>query len=78
MSKFKFELNGNGVKELLNSAEMKKILVDEANSIKNKAGSGYEISEYSGKNRPNVSVKAESEKARMDNNQNNTLLKAIK
>lgn len=78
MSNFKFELNRKGVKELLNSPSMVNILQSEADRIKNKCGAGYETSSYHGKNRPNVSVKAESTKAKIDNNRHNTLLKATK
>lgn len=78
MSKFKFELNSAGVRELLNSSGMVNILQTEANKVKNKCGDGYETTTYHGKTRPNVSIKAESTKAKVDNNKHNTLLKALK
>lgn len=78
MNNFKFELNSAGVKELLKSEEMKSILNQEAESVLNKCGPGYVKSVYSGRNRANASVRAESPKAKIDNNKNNSLLKAIK
>lgn len=79
MGKFKFELNRFGVRELLQSSEMLEICRKEANAIKEKAGDGYEVSVMSpGKTRVNASVEAKTVKARRDNAQNNTLLKAVR
>lgn len=77
MSK-KFELNYNGVAELMRSPEMIEVLRDKAKGIQDKAGDGYEISSFVGKNRANVSVKTKTRKAIRDNNKNNTLLKAMR
>lgn len=77
MSK-KFELNRNGVAELLKSPAMIEILREKARGIQEAAGDGYEISSYVGKNRANVSVKTKTKKAIRDNNKNNTLLKAMR
>lgn len=78
MSKFKFELNRKGVNELLKSSEMQELLNSEATKIKNKCGDGYSQDSFVGKNRVNAMVFCESDESFRDNNQNNTLLKAIK
>ena len=77
MSK-KFELNYNGVAELLKSPAMIEVLRDKARGIQEAAGDGYEVSSYVGKSRANVSVKTKTKKAIRDNNKNNTLLKAMR
>ncbi|MEG1075253.1 MAG: hypothetical protein RSD23_08080 [Ruthenibacterium sp.] len=71
-------LNGAGVRKLLQSEEMKALCEKHAAAICARCGSGYEISTYTGKNRVNASVKAVTSKARRDNQNNNTLLKAMK
>lgn len=78
MSKSIFKLNRSGVRELLQSEEMGAVLNQYADGILRKCGSGYEKSTFTGKNRKNVSVVAKTAKAKRDNNQNNTLLKAVK
>jgi hypothetical protein len=74
----KFVLNYSGVAELMKSPAMVDLLREKAKSIQDKAGDGYEISSFVGKNRANVSVKTKSRKAIRDNNKNNTLLKAMR
>lgn len=73
-----FKLNRAGVAELMKSPEMMAILKEKAKSVQEKAGHGYEISSFTGKNRANVSVKTKSRKSVRDNNKNNTLLKALR
>ncbi|GAA5410025.1 hypothetical protein SuUB92_19990 [Streptococcus uberis] len=77
MSKFVFKLNRSGVSELMKSQAMQSVLKEHATTIKDRAGDGYEQDIYVGKNRANAMVKAESFKARKDNSENNTLLKAV-
>lgn len=77
MSKFIFKLNRSGVAELMKSQAMQSVLKEHATTIKDRAGDGYEQDIYIGKNRANAMVKAESFKARKDNSENNTLLKAV-
>lgn len=74
----KFVLNYSGVAELMKSPAMVDLLREKAKSIQDKAGDGYEISSFVGKNRANVSVKTKSRKAIRDNKKNNTLLKAMR
>lgn len=77
MSKVKFELNRAGVRELLKSQEMGAICRDHAVGVQGRAGAGYEVTTYTGRNRVNASVHAETYEARKDNYENNTLLKAL-
>lgn len=77
MSK-KFILNRAGVAELMKSPEMITLLKETAKTIQNRAGDGYEVSAFTGKNRANISIKTKSCKAIRDNNKNNTLLKALR
>lgn len=77
MSDFIFKLNRSGVAELMKSQAMQSVLKEHATTIKNRAGDGYEQDIYVGKNRANAMVKAEASKARKDNSEKNTLLKAV-
>lgn len=78
MAKIKFKLNRSGVSRLMKSTEMQQILEEKATSIRNRAGEGYKQDSYSGKTRANAMVYADSYKAKKDNSQNNTLLKAVR
>lgn len=76
MSKVKFELNRAGVRELMQSQEMLSVCRSYADEIRNRAGDGYEVDTFIGRNRANASVYAATNEARRDNYENNTLLKA--
>ena len=76
MSRVKFELDRAGVRELLKSQEAMGICKEYASNIRNRAGDGYEVDTHVGTNRVNASVYAATYKARRDNYENNTLLKA--
>lgn len=76
MSKVSFELNRAGVRELMKSTEAMAVCKEYASAIRNRAGDGYEVDTYVGKTRANASVYAATYKARRDNYENNTLLKA--
>lgn len=78
MSKMQFKLNSSGVSSLLKSAEMQSVLTKKATDIKNRCGDGYEQDIYVGKNRANAMVRAATVKAKKDNMDNNTLLKAVR
>lgn len=78
MAKMKFELNRQGVAELMKSEAMQSVLSDKARAIRDRCGDGYEQTVYVGRNRANASVKAVTRKARRDNKKNNTLLKAVR
>lgn len=75
--KVKFELNRKGVAELMKSAEMVNVLEGYGKRATDTLGDGYESETYQGKNRANVEVKAVTFKARKDNLENNTILKAV-
>jgi hypothetical protein len=73
----KFELNHAGVKELLKSDEMKSVCESYARRALSGLGAGYSVNTYVGANRCNAEVTADSDKARRENSQNNTILKAL-
>lgn len=75
--KVKIILNRSGVRELLRSDEAKEVCKSYADKAVSKLGSGYEVSTYTGKNRVNASVKAESVKAKQENAKTNSILKAV-
>lgn len=77
MSKVKIELNKAGVRELLQSSEIMAVLEKEANSRAAGLGPGYSVNTYVGRNRANAEIAAETEEARQDDLENNTLLRAI-
>ena len=72
----KFELNREGVAQLMKSSEMQAILISHAKDIRDRAGEGYDV--YVGPHRANVSVRTRTDAAVQDNLDNNTLLKAVK
>lgn len=78
MANFKIELNSEGIKELLRSSQMKAICEEKARNAIYQLGDGYAASSYTGKSRVNASVYAESHKARAENLENNTILKALR
>lgn len=78
MTKVRVELNRAGVRELLRSPEMKAVVTKYADAVLKRCGSGYERDAYTGKNRVNSMVRAKSKKAKRENAENNTLLKALK
>lgn len=77
MSNVTIKLNWDGVRELLRSAEVMAECRSHADEMGATLGDGYEVSEYTGANRVNVSVHAVSQSARQDNLDNNSLLKAV-
>lgn len=78
MSNVSIKLNSEGVKELLKSAEIMAECRSHAAEMAATLGADdYEVSEYVGTNRVNVSVRAKTEKALQDNLDNNTMLKAV-
>ncbi|WP_251854530.1 hypothetical protein [Enterococcus italicus] len=78
MAKVKFKLNGQGVGQLLKSAEMQNVLSEHATAIRNRCGDGYEQEQFVAGSRAVATVKATSFKAKRDNIKNNTLLKAVR
>lgn len=76
MSKVKFELNRKGVRELLQSREMLNVVTKYAYQVQNRAGDGYEVDNFVGFDRAHAVVYPKTQKAKSDNYDNNTLLKA--
>jgi hypothetical protein len=76
MANIEFELNSEGVKELMRSPEMQAALIANAKAIQSRAGDGYSV--YVGPSRANVSVRTETDEAIQDNYDNNRLLKAVR
>jgi len=56
MSDFRFELNTEGVRELLTSPEMAAVCTEFAEAVKDSYGDGAEVSVFTGQNRVNASV----------------------
>ncbi len=78
MSKVKIVLNRQGVAALLKSPEMMNICQEHANATVASLGEGYEVTTHVGKNRVNAEVAAVTYKAKRDNLENNSILKALK
>lgn len=78
MAKIRIKLNHAGIAALMKRSETKEILRSYAERARDGAGDGYELSEYTGRSRANVSVYPGTPEARRDNRENNTLLKAVK
>ena len=74
----RFELNIQGVGELLKSPEMMGICKEYASKAQSKLGDGYEVKTYKLDTRSAAKVQAETYKARKDNAKNNTILKALR
>lgn len=77
-NRVKFQLNPEGVRQLLTSPEMMAICKEYADRAANSLGAGYEASTHTGPKRVNAEVAAVTYKARKDNSENNTILKAIR
>ena len=74
---YKFKLNQSGVRELMKSNKMKSVLDEYANDVLKNLGDGYGTSSGETEERGKVRVFARTFKARKENLDNNTLLKAI-
>ena len=77
MSNYKFELNRDGVKAIMKSAEMKAILDETAQHIAESASGEYKVDSMTGRTRANAEVSCASAETYYDNLRNNTLLKAM-
>lgn len=75
--KVKVVLNREGVRELLRSEAIMAACQEAADRVREAAGPAYRTSAHVGKNRVNVSVYTEDEKAIQDNLDGNTLLKSL-
>ena len=77
MSKVEFKLNSAGVRELMQSDEMLAVCDKYASRALSSLGDGYDKNSYHGKTRVNVEVCAITQKAKKENLENNTILKAV-
>lgn len=74
----KFELNSQGVVDLLRSSEMQTVIEGYTSDIKNRAGEGYVHDVQVNPGRAHGLVYADTYQAKADNLRNNTLLKAVR
>ena len=74
----RFELNLEGLNELMKSPEMMQICKEYANNAQAKLGDGYEVKTYTLNYVSAAKVQATTYKARKDNAKNNTILKALR
>ena len=74
-----FELNSEGVAELMRSEEMQKVLTEYGQAALGRAdpSKGYEGELKVYKRRAAYNLKAETQQAKRDNAKHNTLLKAL-
>lgn len=78
MANVKFKLNLAGLNQLMKSGEMQDVLNSAADQIAGSAGDGYEVETAHSINFVAIAaVHAKTKKARRDNSENNTLLKAV-
>lgn len=77
MAKVRFELNREGVRELLRSKEMMDVCQEYANNALGKLGDGYEVTTHTGTNRVNAEVAAVTYAAKKENLSDNTIIKAV-
>lgn len=75
--KVEIELISAGIRELLQSDEIREYCEELAYGVASRAGEGYEVDSMVGKTRANASVYAATREANKDNLENNTLLKAL-
>lgn len=62
---------------MMKSSEMMAICKGYADSAQSQLGDGYSVTAYVGKSRVNAAVMAETYKARVENAENNSILKAV-
>lgn len=77
MAEIRFELNREGVRDLLRSKEMMDICQEYANNALGKLGDGYEVTTHTGTNRVNAEVAAVTYAAKKENLSDNTIIKAV-
>lgn len=77
MSNIRFELNRAGVRELLKSEEMKAIVSERATQAASALGEGFSSDTFTGANRVNAMVSADTYEAKKKNAQTNCILKAV-
>lgn len=71
------KLNSDGVRELLKSSGIATACKEQAEAIARRAGDGYSVSKRTYPERTGYVVTADTQEARSDNLENNTLAKAL-
>ena len=74
----RFELNRQGVRELMQSDEMMAVVSRLSNESLATLGDGYEVTTLVGKTRVNAEIAAVTYQARKENSENNTILKSLR
>lgn len=77
MANFKFELNSEGVRDLMRSPEMMSICQEYANNALGRLGGGYEVTTHTGPTRVNAEVSAKTFEAKRENLKTNSIIKAV-
>lgn len=77
MAKVKIVLDSDEVRRWLNAPDMQAVVLEQARRVAGRAGAGYEADVKPGKVRAQARVEAISDEAKLDNLENNTLLKAM-
>lgn len=77
MDDFRFELDKNGVRELLLSKEMAAVINQKASEILGRLPSGYGTTSGATEQRVKAHVGTRTSTAASENKKNNTLLKAL-
>lgn len=73
-----FKLNRKGVREMMRGPEMMDAVKQTTDEIRSRCGDGYFRSTRIGRNRALGMVYAGTYDAKLDNSENNTLLKALR
>lgn len=78
MSKFKIKLISSGVRQVLKRKETKTIIDEYGKKTLDRCGTGYEETSHNYPERYGVSIYPATLKAKLDNEKNNTLERAIR
>lgn len=77
MDKILLELDREGVRNFLQSEEMRTACLEQARILQDSCGAGYEVDSYTGKNRVNAMLRPGTKEAGLDNYLHNTIEKAL-
>lgn len=77
MANFRFELNRAGVRELLKSAGVKKVIDQKAHEVYRRLPPGYGMASGETEQRVKATVGTRGRRSEKDNSENNSLLKAL-
>lgn len=77
MSKVRIEIDDNAIRSILKSAEMQKLVENEALQVVSRAGGTFDHATHVAETRVYASVYPTSYEDILENSKNNTLLKAL-